>query len=272
VKIFISVDMEGISSVVTREQTSPGARDYERARRFMTKEVNAVIEAAFEHGANEVIVNDSHWDMDNILIEELHPRAALISGNNKPLSMMQGIDNSFDAVFFVGYHARAGTPEAVIDHTYDSMVINLKINGKLMGEAGINGRLAGYFGVPVAFVSGDQKAIMCANEELNNPVGVVVKESISRTTAKIHPFPVVKERLNIGVSKAMKNLKLFKPNVEEGPVKLEVSFSISDMAEICLLIPGVIKEDGRTVTYTGKDYMEVFKAFRAMLRLTDGIK
>lgn len=271
-KILISADIEGISGVVDMQQIFPEARDYERARRLMTKEVNAVIEATFEHGADEVVVSDSHHHNNNILIEELYPRATLISGSYQPLSMMQGIDNSVDAVFFVGYHARAGTPEAVIDHTYVFRAINVKINGKLMGEAGINGRLAGCFGVPVAFVSGDQKAIMCAKEELNNPVGVVVKESISRTAAKIYPFPVVKERLTAGVSEAMKNIKLFKPTVEEGPVKLEVSFSISNMAEICLLIPGVTKKDGRTVTYTGKEYMEVFKVFRVMLGLTSGIK
>ena len=271
-KILISADIDGISGIIAMEQIFPGGRDYERARRLMTKEVNAVIEAVFEYDANEVIVNDSHYNKDNILIEELDPRATLISGSYRPLNMMQGIDNSVDAVFFVGYHARAGTPEAVIDHTNIFSVINLKINGKLMGEAGINGRVAGYFGVPVAFVSGDQKAIMCAKEELNNPVGVVVKESISRTAAKIYPFPIVKERLTVGVSEAMKNIKLFKPTVEEGPVKLEVSFSISDMAEICLLIPGVSKKDGRTVIYTGKEYMEVFKVYRVMLGLISGIK
>ncbi|PKP59990.1 peptidase M55 [Candidatus Atribacteria bacterium HGW-Atribacteria-1] len=271
-KIFISADIEGISGVVDMEQISPEARNYERACRLMTKEVNAVIEAAFEHGADEVVVSDSHHNNNNILIEELHPRATLISGSYQPLSMMQGIDNSFDAVFFVGYHARAGISEAVIDHTYTFRVVDVKINDNLMGEAGINGRVAGCFGVPVAFISGDQNAIMCAKEELNSPVGVVVKESISRTAAKIYPFPVVKERLTAGVSEAMKNVKLFKPTIEEDSVKLEVSFAISNMAEICLLIPGVTKKDGRTVIYVGKEYMEVFNVFRVMLGLTSGIK
>lgn len=271
-KILISADIDGISGIISMEQIFPGGRDYERARRLMTKEVNAVIEAAFKYGANEVIVNDGHYDKDNILIEELDSRATLISGSYRPLNMMQGIDNSVDAVFFVGNHARSGTPEAVLDHTNSFSVINLKINGKLMGEVGINGRVAGYFGVPVAFVSGDQKAIMCAKEELNNPVGVIVKESISRTAAKMYPFSIVKERITAGVSEAMKNIKLFKPTVEKGPVKLEVSFSISDMAEICLLIPGVSKKNGYTVIFTGKEFMEVFKVFRIMLGLIRGIK
>lgn len=271
-KILISADIEGISGIVDFEQTSPKGRDYESARRLMTREVNTIIESAFEYGADEVIVSDSHHNNTNILIEELSPRATLISGSYQPLSMMQGIDSSIDAVFLVGYHARAGIQEAVMDHTYTFRVTHVKINDKPMGEAGINGRIAGSFGVPVVFASGDKKAIMCAKEELNNPVGVVVKDSISRTAAKIYPFSIVKERLKVGVSEAMKNIKSFKPIIEKSPVKLEVSFTISNMAEICLLIPGVTKKDGRTVIYTGKEFIEVFKVFRVMLGLTGSIK
>lgn len=271
-KIFISADMEGISGIVSMEQIDPGARDYERARRMMTREVNTVVEAALEYGATEIVVNDSHDNMDNILIEELNPRAALISGSPKPLSMMQGIDESFDAVFFVGYHARAGTAQAVVDHTYAFRVISAKINGKPMSEAGLNGRLAGYFGVPVAFLSGDQNAVACAKQELNNPVGVVVKEAVGRNAAMIHPFDVVKERLRAGMAEAMKNIKTFEPTVEKGSVELEVSLSISGMADMALLIPGTIKKDGRTVIYTAKDYMDAYRVFRAMLVLTSGIR
>lgn len=271
-KIFISADMEGISGVVTMEQIEPGARDYERARRMMTREVNAVIEAAVECGAGEIVVNDSHDNMDNILIEELNPKAVLISGSPKPLSMMQGIDKSADAVFFVGYHARAGTPQAVVDHTYCFRVLSAKINGKPMSEAGLNGRLAGYFGVPVAFLSGDQHAVACAKEELRDPVGVVVKEAVGRNAAVTYPFDVVKQRLRAGVAEAMKHLGAFEPTAEKGPVELEVSFSISGMADMAVLIPGAYKKDGRTVVYTAKDYMEAFKVFRAMLVLSSGIR
>ena len=155
-KIYISADMEGISGVISMQQIDPGAREYERARRMMTREVNAVIKAAFEHGAREIVVNDAHGDMDNILIDELDSRVSLISGSPKPLSMMEGIDSSFDGVFFVGYHARAGSSEAIIDHTYTFRVLNAKINGRPMSEAGLNGRLAGYYRVPVVFISGDK--------------------------------------------------------------------------------------------------------------------
>lgn len=271
-KIFISADMEGISGIVSMEQIEPGARDYERARRMMTREVNAVIEALLDYGASEIVVNDSHDNMDNILIEDLHPSASLISGSPKPLSMMQGIDETFDAVFFVGYHARAGTPQAVVDHTYAFRVLSAKINGKPMSEAGLNGRLAGYFGVPVAFLSGDQNAVSCAKEELKNPVGVVVKEAVGRNAARIYPFDVVKERLRQGVADAMKRLRTFEPTVERGPVELELALSISGMADMALLIPGTVKKDGRTVVYTAKDYMDAFKVFRAILSLSSGIR
>jgi len=270
-KIFISADMEGISSIVSTDQIFPGGRGYDRARLLMTREVNKVVEAAFECGAHEVLVNDSHHNKDNILIEELDPRSELISGKFRPLSMMQGIDKSFDAVFFVGYHARAGTPEAFLDHTNIFSIINLKINGKLMGEIGMNGRIAGCFGVPVIFVSGDQKAIMCAHEELNQPIGVIVKESISRSSAKVYSFSVVEERLKSGVKDAMKSIEYFQPTIEKLPVKIEVSFYTSNMAEQCLLIPGVIREDARTVSYKSKKFMEAYYVYRIMIELISKI-
>jgi D-amino peptidase len=271
-KIFISADMEGISGIFSMAQTDPHEREYERARKLMTEEINSVIEAAFRFGADKIVVNDSHGGMDNILREDLDRRAVLISGNPKPLSMMQGIDSSFDAVFFVGYHARAGFSEAVIDHTYTLRVLDVKINGKSVGEAGINGRLAGYFGVPVVFISGDQNAVSCAYSELENPVGVVVKEAVGRTSAKLFPFEMVKERLTAGVSKALESIRTIKPTIEKPPIELEISFTVSNMADICLLIPGAVKKAPRTVIYKGKDYLETFNVFRVMLMLTSGIR
>jgi len=270
-KIFISSDMEGISGVVSSRHTEPGNKEYDRMRALMTKEVNAVIEAAFDFGAKEIVVNDSHNNMDNILIEELDSRAVLISGSPKPLSMMEGIDGSFDAVFFVGYHARAGSSNAIMDHTYTSKVLYAKINGKELSEAGINGRLAGYYDVPVALVTGDQNAVLCAKEELNDPVGVVVKEAVGRYAAKIYPFEIVRERIDEGVREALSKINSFKPTKEEGAVELEVSFFRTVMADMTLLIPGTKRKDPRTVVYIAKDYLEAYKVFRAMLAISPGI-
>lgn len=268
-KIFISADMEGISGVVSFSHVEPDTKEYERFRKIMTKEVNAVVEAAYQFGATEVVVNDSHNNMDNILIEELHPKAVLISGSPKPWSMMQGINESFDAVFFVGYHARAGSEEAVMDHTYTGRIFTAKINGRPMSEAGLNGRLAGTFGIPVALVTGDQNTIRCAKEELNDFVGVIVKEAYGRYSAKLYPFEVVKERLTEGVKQAMKNLKNFKPTIEKEPVELEISFIRSAMTEMISLIPNVIKKDARTIIYKASTYVEAYKVFRLCATLSN---
>ena len=271
-KIYISADMEGLSGVVSQKQVINGNKDYERARSRMTKEVNAVIDALFAEGANEVVVNDSHAGMDNILIEEFDGRATLISGSPKPYSMMEGIDPTYDAVFFVGYHGKPGTVNSVMDHTYSSStVFEARINGTPLGEAGINGRLAGYYGVPVAFLTGDQNAVMCAEKELHDLTGVVVKEAIGRTSARLFPFPKVVERINNGVKQAVEKIERLKPTIEEGEIKLEVDFNKSSMAEMAMLMPGTERKSGRTVAYSSDDFKEVFRAFRAMISLAGSL-
>ena len=147
-KIYISADMEGITGVVTWDETEMGKHDYDRFRRIMTDEVNAAVEGALEGGATEVLVNDSHDCMRNILIERLHPKAKLLSGASKRLSMMEGIDSSFDGVFLVGYHSPAGTLASVLDHTYSSRTHRVWINEQETPEFAIFGAVAGYYGYP----------------------------------------------------------------------------------------------------------------------------
>src|SRR5262249_53319110 len=168
-KVFISVDMEGVSGVVTNDQTSAGGADYNRFRRLMTEETNAAIDGAREAGATEIVVNDSHGSMRNLLIEELHAPAELISSNIKPMGMMQGIDSSFDAVIFVGYHAKAGSAVGVLAHTGSGAIADLRINGRSVGEAGMNILAAGVLGVPVVMITGDQEALAQARELVPNP-------------------------------------------------------------------------------------------------------
>src|SRR5438046_1946709 len=146
-RVYVSVDMEGIAGVVHESQTDPttpafGA-EYARFRRLMTAEANAAIEGALAAGATKVLVNDSHWFMRNLLAEELHPAADLASGDPKPRSMVQGIDGGFDAALFIGYHARAGTPNAILDHTYADRIPDVRLNGTAVGELGVNPALAG---------------------------------------------------------------------------------------------------------------------------------
>ena len=175
-RVYISVDMEGIAGVVHESQTDPTtpafAAEYARFRRLMTAEANAAVEGALAAGATRALVNDSHWFMRNLLAEELHQAAELVSGDPKPRSMMQEIDQpgGFDAALCIGYHARAGTRNAILDHTYADRIHEVRLNGKPVGELGLNAALAGVHGVPVALVSGDnlldeEKLAMCAGGE-----------------------------------------------------------------------------------------------------------
>ncbi|MFW5787542.1 MAG: M55 family metallopeptidase, partial [Halanaerobiales bacterium] len=140
-----------------------------------------------------------------------------------------------------------------------------RINGQSISEAGINGRLAGYFGVPAVFISGDQCAVECAKEELNNPVGVVVKHTIGRTCAELYPFKKVKYKINDGVARAMEKISSYKPVLEEGSKELEIDFVKTSMAEMASLIPGVKRINGRTIVYSTEDFLELYKVFMAAI-------
>jgi len=268
-KVFVSADLEGVAGVVHGEHTTRDGKEHERARKLMTYEVNAAIEGVLEVAKTAtVVVNDSHATMRNIFPEELHEAAELISGSPKPLSMMQGIDSSFDAAFFTGYHARRGTYTGVLEHTYHGGVISdVIINGKTMGETGINAALAGYYRVPVALVTGDRAVTEEARQVLGKVEGVRVKEGVGRFAARsISPF---KARMLIkqGAINALSRLKEFKPFTVSPPIKLEVRFIHTGMTEMAEQLPGSKRIDGRTVCYASDDYLEVFKALRAMLIL-----
>src|SRR5688500_8008067 len=184
-KIVIAVDMEGITGVTTWDQVTPGHAEYSRFRKLMTQDENAAIRGAAEAGADEIIVADGHWNGSNILIEELDPRARLNTGSPSPFSMMQGIDESVDGVMFIGYHARNGSPNAVLDHTWSaSTVANVWLNDILTGEYGLNAAVAGHFGVPVIMVSGDQTACAQVTELLGDVEAAIVKQATGRFAAE----------------------------------------------------------------------------------------
>ncbi|NIM89451.1 MAG: peptidase M55 [Candidatus Aminicenantes bacterium] len=268
-KIFISVDMEGIAGIVHSDQTSSSGKDYNIARRWMTKEVNAAILGAFEAGATEVVVNDSHGSMRNIIPSELNPKAYLVTGSPKPLAMMQGIDETFDAVIFIGYHARAGTDDGVLDHTYSgSSIHSIKINGLEMGEGEINAAIAGWYKVPVVLVTGDR--IVC--EQVKRSLGeelemAAVKEGVGRYAAKsLTPEKaqvLIKEKTRIALEKR----KTIKPFILDPPFYFEVNFLRSYMADSAELIPQVEKKGARTVVFTSNNFVEGFKLMRVLISL-----
>jgi D-amino peptidase len=269
-RVYISVDMEGISGVVHEDQTDPieprHAGEYNRFRRLMTNEANAAITGALDAGATSVLVNDSHWLMRNLLAEELHPAAELLSGGPKLLSMVEGIGAGFDAAMFIGYHARAGTARAIIDHTYTSRVYEVRINGQPVGELALNAAIAGLHGVPVALVSGDQAIASEARLLLGDQVEtVVVKQSVGRFAARSLAPTVACQRIRTGAAAALRKKHL--PFTFDSPIGEEVDFVESHMADMAELVPGSQRVGGRTVRYGGSDYLEVFRAWRAMYNL-----
>jgi len=186
-KVYISADMEGVGGVDTQVQTSAQGREYEKFRRLMTLEVNAAISGAFDAGATEVLVSDSHGDAQNIDVELLDKRARLVRAWPRPLMMMQGIDSSFDAVVFVGYHAAEGEAAAILSHTFTGNE-EVRLNGQAVPEAGFNAAIAGEFNVPVVFLSGDQSITATARKMFGPIETATVKEAIGYYSAiSIHP-------------------------------------------------------------------------------------
>lgn len=268
-KVFVSVDMEGIWGVVHSDQTSADSRDYSYARKWMAEDVNAVVEGLLEAGATEVVVNDSHGSMRNILPQDFHPKASLISGSPKPLSMMQGIDGSFAACIFVGYHAKAGTTSSVLDHTISgSTMKSIKINGLELPELGINGAIAGYFKVPVIMLSGDAETCRQAKTILGSEVVTAdVKEGLGRFAARLLPADEARRRLKEGAKQALLKRDKIAPFKLNPPLNFELEFQTSAQAEMPALLPQVKRTGPRTVTFTANDYLEGFKLMRAIIAL-----
>lgn len=268
-KIYISVDMEGISGIVHSDQVSSGTAEYADGRKWMAQDVNAAVEGALAAGATEVVVNDSHGSMRNIDPDDLHPRAILISGSPKPLSMMQGIDSSFAACLFIGYHAKAGTENAILDHTISSSVVrSIRVNGIEMPELGLNAAIAGYYGVPVVLVSGDTAVCKQAGEILGKDVvTVAVKEAQGRLAAKLVPLAEARLKLTAGVKEALGKLPRIKPYKLASPYDFELTYHVSAQADMGAMIPGAKRIDARTLTFTAADYIEGFRALRAMINI-----
>ena len=272
-KILIAVDMEGITGVTTWEQVTPGHAEYARFRKQMTEDVNAAIRGAFDAGADEVIIADGHWNGSNILIEELDPRARLNTGSPSPFSMMQGIDESVDGVIFIGYHARNGSPSAILDHTWSSRTVaNVWLNDILTGEYGLNGAVAGHFGVPVIMVSGDQTACAQVTELLGDVEMAIVKQASSRFAAECLAPQVTQEMICLSAGRAVERLaqgEVPEPFVLDTPITVTIEFFASDMADRATRIP-FTKREGTRVSLTVQEMASAYNGFRAMVMLASG--
>jgi D-amino peptidase len=270
-KLYISADMEGVAGITAEEQTNPvGQPEYAYSCTLMTGEVRAACEGAAAAGATAIVVNDSHWNMRNIIHEGLPPDVILIRGAMKPLSMNQGLDPTFDAAAFVGYHAPGGTQDAVLDHTYtDATLYEVRVNGLKCSEARLNAAVAGAFGVPVVFLSGDQHACADAHEFLPWAETVEVKRAIGRYAAASLSPAQSREAIKAGIARGIRDAgaRGAKAYGFEPPIALEVTFTYTSKCDIAALMPGCDRIGPRTLRFVHGDYMTVFRAFRALMCL-----
>jgi D-amino peptidase len=202
-RVYISVDMEGISGVSGSDQTSAGQPEYGRSRKLMAEDANAAIRGAFAGGATDVLVNDSHGGQRNLLPEDLDPRARLISHSFKRHGMMEGLDETFDAVIFVGYHAKAQAPRGLFAHTGSGVVRDLRINGESVGEGGMNALLADWYGVPVVLVTGDDAAVDEVKARVPGVRGVAVKRAINVNAVELKPLAQARKEIEAAAREAV---------------------------------------------------------------------
>ncbi len=266
-KIYISCDAEGVAGVADWEQCVQGKNDYQIGRDLMVGEVNAAIEGALNAGAKTIVVNDSHARMINLKPEDLHPSALLLQGVYKPMSMVIGLDKSFDAALFIGYHSRAGTTGGVLSHTYTSILTDVYINGDRVGEPELNAMMAGWYGVPLVFLSGDEAATKEIKQFIPNIVTAISKRGMGRRAAlSIHPSES-RKAIKKGVEKALKNYKEIKAIRVRKPIKLGVDFWMVEMADLVSVIPGVKRTGDRNVEYKSNDYGEIYGMFLTIMRI-----
>ena len=272
-KILIAADMEGITGVVHADQTNPSHAEYNRFRRLMTGDVNAAIRGAFDAGADEVVVSDGHWSNMNVLIEELDPRARLNTGTPRPFSMVEGVQHGVDGVLFVGYHARVGSQDAILDHTWaSSRVDGVWLNGEIAGEIGLNAAVCGHFGAPVLMISGDQTACAEATGLLGAVETAVVKRASGRNAAECLPPEVTARLIRDAAERGVRRLRSGDapaPRRLAPPIRIEVEFIRSEMADGAALLPGSDRIGGKRMAYTADDMPTLYRAFRSLVGLAN---
>jgi D-amino peptidase len=257
-KVYISVDMEGVAGVVTADQLLPSGFEYERFRHFMTDETLAAVRAAKEAEAGEIVVSDSHGNGENLLIEEFPKDVRVVRAWPRHGGMMAGLDSSFSAALFVGYHASTTNPKGVRAHTFSSAhYTRVALNGNAVTEGEYNAAYAGAKGVPVIFASGDDAAMEEIKSRLGNIEIVETKKSLSFHSAETLTPAASCDKIYAGVKSALARLHDFKPYVIKTPVTLEITFKNYTPAELLSYLRSVQRVDSHTIRFVGRDMDEV---------------
>lgn len=264
-RVFISIDMEGISGLVDWTEVNKNHSEYAFSRKLMVGDLNAAIEGALEAGVKEILVSDAHGGMRNLRPEDVHEAAHLVRGSPKPNSMMEGVEEGFDAALYVGYHAMRGTENGIMCHTISgTTVVGVFINGRETGEFGLNSALAGHYGVPSIFLAGDKAATVEAEAFVPGITTAAVKWAVGRYSAKcLNPKESTK-LIKKQVKKALTS-PFPEPRVVKNPVEVTMKYATSTMCDLVALMPSFDREGGRSMKGTFNDYQTAVNALRASI-------
>lgn len=257
--IYITLDLEGVTTVTNLAQVRHGEPEFSATRTLMTEEINAAIDGALAGGAQEILVNEGHGKHRNVIPKELNQKARLLTGRNKLFHLMHGVERGFDGMFMVGYHAGAGKRYGILGHTFHAF--NCTVNGRYMSEIGLCAALAGYHGVPTVLVTGDEESCRDALNLVPNMETVAVKEAVSAASAiNLHPA-VAQQQIREAAERALKRLPEIKPFVIEPPLVMDIDLYSPLMGDMHDLIPGCLRTGDRSVRYESNDFVELFKFF-----------
>jgi D-amino peptidase len=264
-KIFISVDLEGISGISGLDQLSATGAEYNRSRRLMADDLNAAIRGARQGGAADILVNDSHGSMRNLRPEDLENGVRLISHSFKRSGMMEGLDESFDAALFIGYHAKAGSPQGLFAHTGSGVVADVRVNGRSLGEGGLNTTVAAWYGVPVVLVTGDDAAIREIGEIAPGAKTVAVKRAINPRAVELRPLDEVHRDIQTAAREGVAAAQRIQP-WREPRYDVEVQFRDLFIPEVAENLPGMRRPEPRTIAFTADSMPEAYTLIRLLYR------
>ena len=264
-KVFISADMEGISGISASDQLSAAGAEYNRSRKMMADDVNAAIRGARRGGATDIVVNDSHGSMRNLRLEDLDGQVRLISHSFKRSGMMEGLDESFDAAIFIGYHAKAGHPNGLFAHTGSGVVRDVRVNGQSLGEGGLNTMVAAWYGVPIVLVTGDDVAVQQVAETATLAKTVAVKRAINPRAVELRPFAVVHREIEEAAFAGVSAAKKFAPQ-RSASYKVEVQFRDLAIPEVAQNLPTMTRPAPDTITFTTDSMPKAYTLIRLLYR------
>jgi D-amino peptidase len=264
-KVFISADMEGISGISGSDQLSAAGSEYSRSRKLMADDVNAAIKGARAGGGTEVVVNDSHGSMRNLRLEDLVPGARLISHSFKRSGMMEGLDDTYDAVIFIGYHAKAGSPNGLFAHTGSGVVGDVRVNGQSVGEGGLNTLVAAWYGVPVVLVTGDDVAVKQVAALATQAKTVAVKRAINPRAVDLRPLPDVHRDIEAAAREGVAGARKFEPK-KEATYKVEVQFRDTLIPEVAENLPGMQRPSPDTIAFSADSMPKAYTLIRLLYR------